>query len=63
MKIIIQFLLKHYSEINDRLHLLGLQNLHSDMLHKLKEIIDQEKLFDGTYFEYSLFMVVKMQHP
>jgi hypothetical protein len=51
VEIIIPFLLKYYSEKNDRLHLLGLQNLHSEMLHKLKQIIDQEKLFDGTYFE------------
>ncbi len=35
-------------EINDRLHLLGLQNLDSKILPKLKEIIDQEKL-DQTY--------------
>jgi len=39
--IIIPFLLKYYSEKNDRLHLLGLQNLHFEMLHKLKQIIDE----------------------
>jgi len=52
LELIIRFLLKHSIEKNDRLHLLGLQNLNPPMIHRLQEIIDHEKLAETYSMEY-----------
>jgi hypothetical protein len=52
LELIIRFLLKYSIEKNDRLHLLGLQNLNPAMIHRLQEMIDHEKLAETYSIEY-----------